>query len=257
MKKSNYILILVILLILLICYGYYIQYYGNIFEGLDNSSGVSQTTTNNSPTSDLPDFRTPLLLFLNNIDTITFINDPSTFTNTKPRITIANLNIKLDGQPVDLGTKLNNYLMNTNAIDIKLLDETSTDKTLYDILPGKILTKTSDNTKYTGIDFNYLINNYYMYLKDNINNIKIVRKPFTDRVSTTAPIGNYFTINNLAITVDGVKVSMDMVNILANAVAAQVDSIDITTSNTDDKNRYIDIKTKAPLTSTIDLKNKY
>lgn len=252
MKKSRYIIILVILLIVLFAIGVYLH--NNIYEGL-TSDVVTQKTTNNTTTTNMIDFNILVPSLLDTVNTLTFIVDPAKTKNTSPRVTISNINFTHKGQAFDMNGYINSILMNVNTIDIIPNSANAIKPNNYDKFPGKVVTKVSDNSAYQGTNFNEFINLVYVYFKNKTNNINIVRTPYNTKIDNNAP--DPFRIkfnNNFRVTVNGLPSPLPF-DVVLNTYLNDVTSIDVTTKDLTKINELIDKSTKAPLSSTIQLKN--
>jgi len=251
MKKSKYIIILVILLILLFAIGVYLH--NNIYEGLI-SDIVTQKTTNNTTTTNMVDFNTLLPSLLNTVNTLTFIVDPAKTKNTSPRVTISNINFTNKGQAFDMNGYINSILMNVNTIDIIPNSENGINTNNYDKFPGKVVTKVTDNSAYQGTNFNEFINLVYVYFKNKTDNINIVRTPYNLKVDKNAPEPNKIIFNNnFSVTVNGAPPPLPF-DILLNTYLNDVTSIDIITKDLSKINQLVDSATNSPVSSTIQLK---
>jgi len=258
MKKQTYVIILVILILLLFSYIYYLQHYSNHIEGL--TGVLTQQSTNNNPMSPIDSLITPFLLYLNNITSLTFINDTANIGDNFARITINNIKFTVNGQPFDFNGFINYYLKNTNKVDIGINPILKQDITKRASFPGKIISKVSDNTQYKGLDFNSIINSGYGFIANNITNIKVTRNP-KENVNLTGPTLNKISINNnFMITINGneLKIGEKVIplDIILNLGLVDVESVDITVKNPEMLHNYLDKKTQIPLSSEISLKSK-
>jgi hypothetical protein len=251
MKKSIYVIILITSIIILFAYSLYLHRNTFFIEGLTDA--ITQKTTNNSPTTNLIDYKTIIPKMLESIDTVTFINDPSN-KNTAPRLSISNMNITLDGKPIDSNLIINNYLMDTNTIDI-VLKNNSVSIIDYSTFPGKVVLKKSDNSPYTGVKFNDIINSLHKYFKGDIDNINVTRQPFNPIVNNKAPVVNKIKFNNtFKVTMNGQTPPIPF-DAIMNSYLNDIDKIDITSKDLNKINKFMDSKTNVPIISTISLKN--
>jgi hypothetical protein len=258
MKKQTYVIILVILIVLLFSYIYYLQYYSNHIEGLTGI--LKQQTTNNNPTNGIDGLIMPFLLYLNNITSLTFVNDTANISDNLSRITINNIRFTLNGQPFDFNRFINYYLKNTNKVDIGINPTLNKDIKQLTSFPGKIITKVSDNTQYKGLDFNSIINSSYRFINNNITSINVTRNP-KENINLNGPILNKITINNnFMITINGKEFKIDEkiipLDIMLNLALVDVESVDVTVKNPGILYNYLDKKTNIPLASEISLKSK-
>jgi len=238
-------------IIILFGYGLYLHSNSFFIEGLTNA--ITQKTTNNSPTTNLIDYKTILPKMLDMIDTITFINDTPN-KNTAARLSISNMNITLDGKPFDSNLIINKYLMDTNTIDI-VLKNNSVSITDYSTFPGKVVLKKSDNSPYNGVQFNDIVNSLYKYFKGDVDNINVTRQPFNPIVNNKGPVTNKIKFNsNFEVTMNGQPPAIPF-DAIMNAYLNDIDKIDIKTKDLSKINKFMDSKTNAPIISTISLKN--
>jgi hypothetical protein len=257
MKKTNYITILVILIIILFLYTLYLQYYSSNVEGLTDV--LTQTTTNNNPTNPIHSLQKQIILYFNNINALTFTNDPAKTPDNFSRVKFSNIVFTVNNQHFDINKFIGYYLKNTNSVDIAFIKNITQTADKKSAFPGKITTKVSDNSKYNGIDFNTVINAAYNSLSNNITNINVVRNP-NIKTNPNGPMLTKIAINsNFKITVNGKEFKINETVIpldaVINLLLVDVESINITIDDPAELYNYLDKNTNVPLASSISLKN--